>query len=42
LKAQIRSRKRWDAIFALCGLLALMLGILTFVTLFVDMAGPRW
>ncbi|HEV3010695.1 MAG TPA: phosphate ABC transporter permease PstA [Burkholderiales bacterium] len=38
LKAQIRSRKRWDAIFALCGLLALMLGILTFAALFVDMA----
>ena len=38
LKAQIRSRKRWDAIFAVCGLLALMVGILTFAALFVDMA----
>ena len=32
------ARKRWDAIFALCGLLALMIGVLTFVALFVDMA----
>jgi phosphate transport system permease protein len=38
LKAQIKSRKRWDAIFALCGLLALMIGALTFAALFVDMA----
>jgi phosphate transport system permease protein len=38
LKEQIRKRKRWDAIFAVCGLVALMIGVLTFVTLFVDMA----
>ena len=38
LKAQIRKRKRWDAIFALCGMVALMIGVLTFVALFVDMA----
>jgi phosphate transport system permease protein len=34
----IKRRKRWDTIFALCGLLALMIGVLTFVALFVDMA----
>jgi phosphate transport system permease protein len=38
LKAQIRKRKRWDAIFALCGMVALMIGVLTFVALFADMA----
>ncbi|HSA68660.1 MAG TPA: phosphate ABC transporter permease PstA [Burkholderiales bacterium] len=38
LKAQIRKRKRWDALFALCGMVALMIGVLTFVALFVDMA----
>ena len=31
-------RKRWDAIFALCGMAALMIGVLTFTALFVDMA----
>jgi phosphate transport system permease protein len=38
LKAELKRRKRWDTIFAVCGLVALMLGVLTFVTLFVDMA----
>jgi phosphate transport system permease protein len=38
MKAAIQRRKRWDAIFALCGLAALMVGVLTFVALFVDMA----
>jgi phosphate transport system permease protein len=38
VRALIASHKRWDAIFALCGLLALMIGVLTFVALFVDMA----
>jgi len=38
VRALIASHKRWDAIFALCGLLALMLGVLTFAALFVDMA----
>jgi len=38
LKAQIKSRKRWDTIFAVCGVVALMIGVLTFVALFVDMA----
>jgi phosphate transport system permease protein len=34
----IRRRKRWDTIFMVCGVIALMVGVLTFVTLFVDMA----
>jgi phosphate transport system permease protein len=34
----IASHKRWDKVFALCGLLALMVGVLTFCTLFVEMA----
>jgi phosphate transport system permease protein len=38
IRALIASHKRWDTIFAVCGLVALMLGVLTFVTLFVDMA----
>jgi len=38
IKDVIRRHKRWDAIFALCGLLALMVGVLTFVALFLDMA----
>jgi phosphate transport system permease protein len=38
LRADIQRRKRWDGIFAVCGLVALMIGVLTFVTLFVDMA----
>ena len=38
LRKQIRTRKRWDAIFAACGLVALMIGVLTFVALFLDMA----
>ncbi|HWM43561.1 MAG TPA: phosphate ABC transporter, permease protein PstA, partial [Burkholderiales bacterium] len=38
VRALIASHKRWDMIFALCGMLALMIGVLTFVALFVDMA----
>jgi phosphate transport system permease protein len=38
IKEVIRRHKRWDAVFAVCGLLALMIGVLTFVALFVDMA----
>jgi len=38
IRALIASHKRWDKIFALCGLLALMVGVLTFAALFVDMA----
>jgi phosphate transport system permease protein len=38
IKDLIRRRKRWDAIFAACGLAALMVGVLTFAALFLDMA----
>ena len=38
MRPDIQRRKRWDAIFALCGMVALMIGVLTFVALFVDMA----
>jgi phosphate transport system permease protein len=38
IRALITSHKRWDMIFGICGLLALLLGVLTFVALFVDMA----
>ncbi|OGA55575.1 MAG: phosphate ABC transporter, permease protein PstA, partial [Betaproteobacteria bacterium RIFCSPLOWO2_12_FULL_65_14] len=38
LRALIRRHKRWDTIFMLVGLVALMIGVLTFAALFVDMA----
>jgi phosphate transport system permease protein len=38
IRGLIASHKRWDAIFGLCGLLALMVGVLTFAALFIDMA----
>jgi phosphate transport system permease protein len=38
IRALIARRKRWDTVFMACGLAALMIGVLTFVTLFVDMA----
>ena len=38
IRVLIASHKRWDMIFGLCGLLALMVGVLTFAALFVDMA----
>jgi phosphate transport system permease protein len=38
IRALIASHKRWDAVFGVCGLLALMVGVLTFAALFVDMA----
>ena len=38
IRALIASHKRWDTIFMVCGVVALMIGVLTFVTLFVDMA----
>ncbi|MGH9576042.1 MAG: hypothetical protein ACRD3R_01300, partial [Terriglobales bacterium] len=38
IRRLIASHKRWDKIFAICGLLALMVGVLTFTALFVDMA----
>jgi phosphate transport system permease protein len=44
IRTLIARHKRWDVIFALCGIAALMVGILTFLTLFVGMVldgGPR-
>ena len=38
IRALIASHKRWDHVFAICGLVALMIGVLTFTALFVDMA----
>ena len=38
LKNRIRARKRYDALFGVLGLLALMIGVLTFCALFADMA----
>jgi phosphate transport system permease protein len=38
IRAMIARHKRWDMIFALVGVLALMIGVLTFAALFVDMA----
>src|SRR5688500_18658384 len=38
LKTLIRRRKRWDTAFMVVGVLALMIGVLTFAALFVDMA----
>ncbi|HET7669033.1 MAG TPA: phosphate ABC transporter permease PstA [Burkholderiales bacterium] len=38
LRTLIAARKRWDTIFAVVGALALMIGVLTFLTLFVEMA----
>jgi phosphate transport system permease protein len=38
LRDLIARHKRWDVIFAVTGVLALMVGVLTFTTLFVQMA----
>lgn len=38
MRRMIRSRKRWDVIFGLAGLLAMAIGILTLLALFVEMA----
>ena len=38
LRSQIRARKRYDALFGVLGLVALMIGVLTFCALFADMA----
>jgi len=38
LRALIRSRKRWDAVFGVLGLLAMMVGVLTLAALFTNMA----
>jgi len=37
IRKLIAVHKRWDAVFGLVGLVALMIGVLTFVALFVDM-----
>ncbi len=38
IRGIIARAKRWDAFFGVLGVLALMIGVLTFATLFVDMA----
>jgi phosphate transport system permease protein len=38
LRTLIRRRKRWDTVFIACGVLAMMIGVMTFATLFVNMA----
>ena len=38
LRAVIRSHKRWDAVFGVLGLLAMMVGVLTLAALFTSMA----
>lgn len=38
IRALISKAKRWDAFFGVMGILALMVGVLTFTALFVDMA----
>jgi phosphate transport system permease protein len=38
LRAIIRSHKRWDAVFGVLGLLAMMVGVLTLAALFTNMA----
>jgi phosphate transport system permease protein len=42
LKDQIKKRKRYDALYAVIGLVALMIGVLTFAALFADMAIKGW
>jgi phosphate transport system permease protein len=37
IRALIAAHKRWDVVFGLIGVLALMIGVLTFVALFLDM-----
>ena len=38
IRSLIAKHKRWDIFFGLLGLLSLMVGMLTFMALFVDMA----
>jgi len=38
IRALILKHKRWDFMFAICGVVALMIGVLTFAALFVGMA----
>ena len=37
IRSLITKHKRWDLIFAIAGILALMVGVLTFVALFTGM-----
>ncbi|MFZ2652527.1 MAG: phosphate ABC transporter, permease protein PstA, partial [Burkholderiaceae bacterium] len=37
LRAMIRRHKRWDMLFGLLGLLAMMVGVMTLAALFTDM-----
>lgn len=37
LRALIASRKRWDFLFGVLGVLALMIGVMTFLALFAEM-----
>ena len=44
LHSIIRSHKRWDVVFAVLGVLAMMVGVMTLVALFANMVidgGPR-
>ena len=38
LRSMIVAHKRWDYMFGVLGILALMLGVMTFAALFADMA----
>ena len=38
LRTMIVAHKRWDTIFGVVGILALMIGVMTFAALFADMA----
>ena len=38
IRKLIATHKRWDTVFMVCGLIALMIGVLTFAALFADMA----
>ncbi len=42
IRALIARHKRWDVVFMVIGVLALMLALLTFVALFVDMVVDGW
>ncbi|WP_455279303.1 phosphate ABC transporter permease PstA [Cupriavidus necator] len=42
MRVIIRSNKRWDLFFAIAGFLALLVGMLTFIALFVQMAYTGW
>lgn len=42
IRRLIAANKRWDLIFAVCGFLALSVGVLTFVALFAEMAIMGW